>query len=417
MDESLIRAEMGYDQAERTPGSELQTRAERLQALMREAGLDGLMATQNADVYYLSGMLQQAQVYLPADGAPVLMVRKHVGRAQADSSLPESGVVSVRSLRDLPGIITAAGSQPTSIGFELDTLPVSTFQAYEKALQPLGARLVDGSSIFRQARAIKSDFELALIARAAQVADAGLRAAADNLREGITEVELSALVEAATRKAGHSGIIRIRAYGQEMHMGQLLSGYSGGLPSFMNSPTGGSGVGPWSPVGGGRKAIRRGEPVFLDYTGEWGGYIADQTRMLSIGTLSGFWLDAYAAMREVQETLASSVVPGITSGDVFDLARDFAIELGYGDHFMGPPDDVSPGQRAAFVGHGVGLELDEWPPLQRGTDAPLAAGMVLAVEPKLVYEGKGAIGIEDTYLLTPGGLQALTISAREIVVV
>jgi len=200
-------------------------------------------------------------------------------------------------------------------------------------------------------------------------------------------------------------------------MGQLLSGYSGGLPSFMNSPTGGSGVGPWSPVGGGRKPMRRGEPVFLDYTGEWGGYIADQTRMLSIGALSSFWLDAYAAMREVQERLTTSVVPGITSGDVFDLALRFATELGYGDHFMGPPDDVSPGQRAPFVGHGVGLELDEWPPLQRGTDAPLSAGMVLAVEPKLIYGGKGAIGIEDTYLLTPGGLKALTISDRDIVVV
>jgi Xaa-Pro dipeptidase len=417
MEQTSIRAEMGYGQLERTPAEELQARASRLQALMREADLDGLMATQNADVYYLSGMLQQAQVYLPADGAPVAMVRKHLGRAQADSSLPESSIVNVRSLRELPGIIEAVGSRPATIGFELDTLPVVTFQAYEKALQSLGSNLVDGSSIFRRARAIKSDFELGLIARAAQVAYVGLRAAADNLREGITEVELAATVEAATRKAGHSGIIRIRAYGQEMHMGQLLSGYSGGLPSFMNSPTGGSGPGPWSPVGGGHKPIRRGEPVFLDYTGEWGGYIADQTRMLSIGTLSPFWLDAYAAMREVQERLTVSVVPGITSGDVFDRALNFAVELGYGDHFMGPPDEVSPGQRATFVGHGVGLELDEWPPLQRGTDTPLAAGMVLAIEPKLIYEGKGAIGIEDTYLLTPGGLKALTISARDIIVV
>ena len=200
-------------------------------------------------------------------------------------------------------------------------------------------------------------------------------------------------------------------------MGQLLSGVSGGVPSFMNSPTGGSGVGPWSPVGGGSKPIRRGEPVFLDYTGEWGGYIADQTRMLSIGTLSSFWLDAYDAMRQVQERLVGTVVPGVTSGEVFDMAVQYAGELGYAERFMGPPDDVSPGQRASFVGHGVGLELDEWPPLQRGTDAPLEAGMVLAVEPKLIYEGKGAIGIEDTYLVTPGGLQALTLSVRDIVVV
>src|SRR5205814_155501 len=109
------------------------------------------------------------------------------------------GVVGVRSLRELPGIIEAAGSRPAIIGFELDTLPVATYQAYDKALQPLGAKLVDGSNIFRRARAIKTDYELSLIARAAQVADIGLRAAADNLREGISEVELAAIVEAATR--------------------------------------------------------------------------------------------------------------------------------------------------------------------------------------------------------------------------
>jgi Xaa-Pro aminopeptidase len=82
---------------------------------------------------------------------------------------------------------------------------------------------------------------------------------------------------------------------------------------------------------------------------------------------------------------------------------------------MGPTESASPGQRVAFVGHAVGLELDEWPPLQRGTDAVLEAGMTLAIEPKMIFEGKGAIGVEDTYLLTDDGLQALTFSTREII--
>jgi Xaa-Pro dipeptidase len=405
---------LSYAPVERTPLHELRKRAGRLQGLMREAGVDGVLATQNADVYYLSGTLQQAQVYLPVAGEAVVTVRKHAGRASLDSSLP-GGVVAVRSLRELPDIIEAAGGRPDTIGFELDTLPVANYQAYEKALQPLGARLVDSSSLFRRVRAIKSEYEVSLIRKAAEVADVALRAAAANLREGIREVELAALVEAAARVAGHSGAIRIRAYGQEMHMGQLLAGRSGAVPSFMNSPTGGTGPGPWSPVGAGPRTIERGEPVFLDYTGEWGGYIADQTRMLSIGRLSSFWLDAYAAMREVQRRLERAVVPGITSGDVFDMALQYATELGYAEHFMGPPDIDSPGQKVAFVGHGVGLELDEWPPMQRGTDAPLESGMVLAVEPKLIIEGKGAIGIEDTYLVTPGGLEALTFSTRDIV--
>lgn len=200
-------------------------------------------------------------------------------------------------------------------------------------------------------------------------------------------------------------------------MGHLLAGDAGSLASFMNSPTGGYGPGPWAPYGAGARPIRRGEPILLDYSGEWGGYIADQTRMLSIGPLSAFWQDAYAAMRDVADYLEREVRPGITSGDVYDLALQRATTLGYGDNFMGPPDEESPGQKVPFVGHGVGLELDEWPPLQRGTDGVLQSGMVLAVEPKLIYTGRGAIGIEDTYLLTDQGLHPLTFSSREIAVV
>jgi Xaa-Pro aminopeptidase len=382
---------------------------------MREAGFDGVMVTHNADVFYLSGVVQQAQLYLPVEGRPVLMVRKHPGRATLSSALDEGSVVAVRSLRELPALILEAGPAPKRVGFLLDTLPVSTYQAYQKALTPLNVELGDASMLVRRVRAIKSEFEVEQIRRAADVADAGVRAAARHLREGATEVEVAAQVEAALRIAGHSGTLRMRFYGQEMHMGHLLAGASGAMPSFMNSPTGGYGQGPWAPYGAGPRTIQRGEPVFLDYCGEWGGYIADQTRMLSVGGLSSFWLDTYAAMREVQDHLEREVRPGTTSGQVFDMAVERATQLGYGDNFMGPPEKESPGQRVPFVGHGVGLELDEWPPLQRGTDAPLETGMVLAIEPKLLFTGRGAIGIEDTYLLTEKGMVPLTHSSREIV--
>ena len=412
-----------YDNAdfpvEQTPLSELNARATRLQELMVEADLDGVLATQNADVFYLSGVVQQAQVYLPNYGDALLMVRKHAGRAGMTSELPEEQVVPIRSLKELPALIELAsgGARPSRIGFELDTLPVAVFNAYSRALAGLEAELVDATMLFREVRAIKSDYEIEQIKRAAQVAEAGVRAAAEGLREGITELELAARVELGLRTAGHSGTIRFRAYGQEMHMGHLLAGEAGAVASFMNSPTGGYGLGPWAPYGPSMRPIKRGEPVFLDYVGEWGGYIADQTRMLSIGPLSAFWQDAYAAMREVEAYLEREMRPGTTSGEFYNMAVQRATELGYGDNFMGPPEEESPGQKVPFIGHNVGLELDEWPPLQKGTDVPLRSGMVLAVEPKLLFTGRGAIGLEDTYLLTEDGLTSLTFSSREIVVV
>lgn len=400
-----------------TPLEELEQRAARLQALMREAGVEGVLATQNADVFYLSGVVQQAQLYLPVAGSPVLMVRKHLERARSVSALPDETVTGVRSLRELPGLIEKAGGRPRRVGLELDTLPVLTYQAYSKALAPLQAEIVDCSMLFRQVRATKSLYELEQIKRAAQVADAGIRAAREYARDGMPEIELAATIEAASRIAGHSGTIRMRFFGQEMHMGHLLAGDSGSVASFMNSPTGGHGPGPWAPYGAGSRPLRRGEPVLIDYSGEWGGYIADQTRMLSIGPLSQFWQEAYAAMLDVETYLAQEVRPGVTSGQFFSMAEERARRLGYGDNFMGPPEEESPGQRVPFVGHSVGLELDEWPPLQRGHEAVLSEGMVLAVEPKLIFKGRGAIGIEDTYLLTNEGLSFLTYSTRDIIVV
>ncbi len=412
---SVMQSDVDSVIVQLTPQRELASRARRVQLLMREADLDGLMLTSNADVFYYSGAMQQAQLYMPVDGQPVLMVRKHPGRAMLSSTLGDGGVVAVRSLRELPGLMTlAGGSTPKRIGFSFDTLSVATYQAYQKALAPLNAEFVDGSMVARRARSLKSEYELEQIRHAAVVADTGVNAAAQYLREGATEIEVAAQVEAALRISGHSGTIRIHAPGQEMHMGHLLAGESGGVPSFMNSPTGGTGQGPWAPYGAGVRKIRRGEPVFLDYCGEWGGYIADQTRMLSIGRLPAFWLDGFAAMREVQAHIEQSVRPGMTSGQVYSMAVEKAASLGYAENFMGPPDEESPGQRVPFVGHGVGLELDEWPPLQRGTDSPLQAGMVLAIEPKLIYTGQGAVGIEDTYLLTDTGLESLTYTAREI---
>jgi Xaa-Pro dipeptidase len=407
-----------YPQSELTPLTELQDRAARLQDAMREAGLDGVMATQNADLFYLSGAIQQAQVYLPVAGEPLLMVRKHPGRAFYDSALGmEWGrIVAVKSLRELPALIEEAGGRkPSTIGWELDTLPVLTFNAFERALEPLGAKMVDASNLFKRVRAIKSDFEIGQVRRAAQISDIIVQAAARLLHDGITELELAAQLEAEARKAGHSGLQRMRVAGQEMHMGHVLSAESGALPSFMNSPQGGSGLGPWAPFGSSRRPIRNAEPVLLDFASEWGGYISDQTRTMSIGKLPQFWLDGYDAMRAVLEYLEQTVQPGMTSGQLYDLAVAKATRLGYGDNFMGPPESLSPGQRVPFVGHGVGLELDEWPPLQRGTDAVLQPGMVLAIEPKLIFERRGAIGIEDTFLVTNEGLQALTFSTRDII--
>src|SRR6185369_9875851 len=89
--------------------------------------------------------------------------------------------------------------------------------------------------------------------------------------------------------------------------------------------------------------------------------------------------------------------------ELWERARTMADEAGLGDRFMGPPGD-----QARFVGHGVGLELDELPVLAPGFKAPLREGMTIAIEPKFVFPGQGAVGIENTFLVTAQGGEKLT---------
>ena len=107
--------------------------------------------------------------------------------------------------------------------------------------------------------------------------------------------------------------------------------------------------------------------------------------------------------------LKKKMLPGVPTGDVYDMAMAFVDKSGYGDFFMGAEK-----QRIRFIGHGVGLELDEYPFLAKGQQIRLRENMVIALEPKLVFPGKGVVGVENIHVVTPDGLQQLTTYPEEV---
>jgi Xaa-Pro aminopeptidase len=117
-------------------------------------------------------------------------------------------------------------------------------------------------------------------------------------------------------------------------------------------------------------------------------------------------------MLDIQERIKTLATPGTPSGDLYTAAVEMAHQRGLGDNFMGVGDD-----RIRFIGHGVGLELDEFPFLAEGQQTELKAGMVVALEPKLIFPGKGVVGIENTHVVTPDGLEQLTHADQQIVCV
>ena len=392
-----------------TPKSELDARTRKFQTLLAASDLDGALIAQNADLFYFAGTIQQSQLYIPREGAPLLMTRRSFERARAESALDR--IAPLASPRDVPRLLREHGyALPKKLGLELDVLPTNLFVAYQEIFARV--ELSDVSTAIRRVRAIKSAYELAVMRRCARIGAITFRAMRDLLVEGITEIALAGKLEAVARAAGHQGFAKFRLWNNEMFYGHLMAGKSAAQTSYLQSPTGGPGLSPAFPQGPGTRKIRRGEPVLFDYVFVSGGYIVDQTRIFALGNLPDKLRRAHAAMLDIQNAIADAAKPGITGGEIYRLALERAHKHHLEENFLGIGAD-----RVAFVGHGVGLELDEYPFLAKGQAMPLEAGMTIAVEPKVSFANVGTVGIENTFVVTERGAKRLTRGADEIVIV
>lgn len=391
------------------PKPEIQQRINLLKKQLETNKLKAALILQRADLYYFSGTIQQAHLYIPTDDEPILMVHKSSERAAAESALDR--IISITSPKQIPEWLLKNGYQlPERLGLELDVLPTNLYFQYRQIFA--NTKITDVSHLIRLVRSVKSTYELDLIRQAAQLSDQVAAHVPELLVEGMTELELAGQVEAEARKLGHQGIVRMRLWGSELFYGHLMSGPSAAVPSYLASPTGGSGVSPAVAQGPSFRRIKRNEPILVDYVFAHNGYLADHSRIFSIGTLPDKFMQAHEAMLAVQQTIKKEARPGIASGVIYDMARECAKQLGYDDNFMGVGTE-----RIRFVGHGIGLELDEYPFLAAGQQMKLTQGMTLALEPKVIFPGQGVVGIENTHLVTEHGLEQLTHYQEEIVVI
>lgn len=392
-----------------TPATELEHRCKRLQDLMAADGLDAVIIVQNADMYYFTGSVQSGNLYVPVKGQPLFMVRKDYNRARMESGLRE--VVVVGSLKDLPVRLAEYGyPQPERIGLELDVLPVNLFERY-RALYPK-ATYVDATPVIRRVRMIKSHYEIHVLMDAACQVEKVYRRACEVIREGMTDIDLAAELEYAARRAGHQGLVRMRGFNSEMFYAQVFSGPDSAVPSYGDTPLGGMGLNPSFSQGAGLKRIERNEPIIVDFSGCCDGYVVDQTRVFAVGGISDRLRRGYDDMLGIQERMKELAQPGISWGALYDECRAMAVRMGYADSFMG-----AAGAQVSFIGHGVGVEIDEYPFIARGVDSMvMETGMAFAFEPKLVFPGEGAIGIENTFYLGADGLRQLTCCSEELLI-
>ena len=382
------------------PKSELAARIARLQRELQSSGAGAALIVQKTDLFYFSGTSQQGWLYVPVSGEPLLMIFKDFDRAVAETGLDR--VCSVAGAREIPQTLAAYGYEtPAAMGLELDVLPVNLFLQYRKIFPK--TELVDASTGIRLIRAVKSDWEIERLRAAAACSDLVSAKVPELLAVGKTEIEVAGELEAYARSLGHQGIVRMRLWGAELFYGHLLSGADAATPSYLASPTGGTGPSRCISQGAGFKKIAAGEPVIVDYVFALHGYLSDHTRVFCIGSLPEELLNGHKAMLEIQETVKNRACPGVTGEEIYQLMIAAARDNGYGDWFMGVGD-----RRIRFTGHGIGLELDEFPFIAQGQKLKLERNMVIALEPKLIIPGKGVVGIENTHVVTEGGLEPLT---------
>ncbi len=391
-----------------TPKEELEQRIVRLQRLLQEEALDGAVLLQNADLFYFTGSIQQGICYIPAQGEAVYLVRKEFGRARMESGLKQ--IAPLASIRDVPGSLQDHGiAMPKRAGYELDVVPVTIFQRWNKILG--GGEAVDVSGLIRKVKAIKSDYELAIMKDAALMMDKIYQHAREVIAVGRTDLEIAAELECVARKAGHQGVMRFRGFNSEMFYGHVFSGADSAVPTYADAPLGGLGVNPAVAQGASYKKIAANEPVIVDMVTAFDGYMVDMTRTFVVGNLPPKLEKAYGDMRLVQQKLAEIARPGVAWGEVYRQCYELAVELGYKDHFMG-----SAGAQVSFIGHGIGVEIDEFPFIARGFDKQLLEEkMCFAFEPKAVFPGEGAVGIENTFWVADDGLRRLTYSDEHLV--
>jgi Xaa-Pro aminopeptidase len=355
-------------------------------------------------VLWLAGTRQNASLWVPLEGEPALLVRKSLERARAESPLPR--VIPFPPSRELAALVGPA----RRIGLTFDVVPVAVQQFWTRALP--GVAWTDLSGRVRDLRSVKSPWEIERMRETARLLSGVVGELPSFLRPGMREVDLAAEIEVRMRRAGNEGSPRVRGFNQEFFMGLAIAGGAASAASYFDGPVTGRGLSASSPLGASVDPIGRDVPVLVDYTAIKDGYVTDMTRIAVCGRLAPGLARAFDVARAIQDELAAALVPGAVPSALFARAAERAAAAGLGDCFMGPP-----GAQARFVGHGVGLELDELPVLAPGFDEPLRRGQTIALEPKFVFPGQGAIGIENTWVVTEGGGERLATLPDDLLVV
>lgn len=381
---------------------ELKLRRDKIRVLMAQREIDAALITCNVNLIYTYGRVVSGYLYLPLN-APARLFLKRPNNIEGEH------IHSIRKPEQLPELLQECGLPiPAKLMLEGDEL---SFTEYNRlaACFPNTEVLPCGTALIRQARSVKTAIEIEMLRRSGIAHAKAYEQIPSVYQPGMTDRRLSIEVERLMRLEGCLGIFRVFGQSMEIFMGSLLAGDNAAAPSPYDFALGGEGLDPSLPGGANGTLLQPGQSLMVDMGGNFYGYMGDMSRVFSIGKLPEKAYAAHQTCLEIQEEVAAAAKPGTVCEDLYNLAIRIVTKAGFADYFMGV------GQKAKFIGHGIGLEINEMPVLAPRMKQELEPGMVFALEPKIVLPGVGPLGIENSWAVTADGLEKLTLCAEEII--
>jgi Xaa-Pro aminopeptidase len=381
---------------------ELQLRWKKIQSAMKKEQIDACLISTNVNLLYALGQVIIGYVYLQQEGDALIFVKRPEGISNNETSFtirkPEQ-IVDILRQKDI--------KLPETLLLESGEISHEEYLRYENIFK--AQRIVNGTHLLRKIRSVKTDYELSMLLESARLQTLSFSQIPQLYKAGMTDHEFSVEIERNTRLHGNLGLFRIFGQTMEAFMGTILAGDNAGEASPYDFALGGAGMHPSLPLGHRKTLIATGSTVMVDFNGNYTGYVTDTTRTFSVGKLPQKAYDVHQISIEIQARLAEMGKPGAVCEDLYLESLNIANKYGLKDCFMGSK------QQAKFVGHGVGLVINELPVLCNKNKDLLEENMVIALEPKFILEGIGAVGTENTFIVRKNRMEKITTATEEII--
>lgn len=381
--------------------NDLEIRCSRLQKAMQAMDVEACVLSTSVNVFYMTGMVYNGYYYLPAEGAPTHFVKRPEGIAFENT-------IYIRKPEQIAEELQNRGlALPKSVLLETDVLSFGECSRLMGTFNIIKA--ANASTLMRKIRSVKTDFELEQVRACARKHEAVYKLIPSIYRSGMTDVELQIEIEKLMRLHGSMGIFRSYGDNMDIYMGSLLAGENAEAPSPYDYALGGAGSSPTLPLGASGQRIEKGQTIMVDMAGNYSPWMTDMTRVFSVGKTLDIAYRAHQVSIDIHNYIMDIAKPGVGCAELYNISMEMVVKNNLEPYFMGTK------QQAKFVGHGLGLEINEPPVLTPRSKELLEKNIVFALEPKFVIPEVGAVGIENTYVVTESGIEKLSILEEAII--